>query len=48
MNNKAEKIQAIRLAIQSLQQDSWDCGYDDRRVRRIKELKAELKTLLEE
>ncbi len=46
--NKAEQIQAVRVAIQSLQQDQWECGYDDRRVQRITELRAMLKRLLEE
>jgi chaperonin cofactor prefoldin len=48
MEKLQEQVQALRLAIQSLQQDQWDCGYDDRRVQRISELRAMLNKLLGE
>ncbi len=44
---RAEQIQAIRLAIRSLAQDQWDCGYEDWRVQRISALRAALNALLE-
>ncbi len=47
MNNQ-EQIQAVRLAIKSLQQDQWDCGYDDKRVQRISALRAMLNAILGE
>ena len=43
-----EKIQALQLAIRSLQEDQWDCGYDDKRVQRITALRAMLTKLLGE
>jgi hypothetical protein len=45
---RAEQIQAIRLAVQSLQQDQWDCGYEDWRVERISALRAALNKMLGE
>ncbi len=45
---KEEQIQAIQLAIQSLQQDQWDCGYDDKRVQRISALRVMLNMILGE
>jgi hypothetical protein len=43
-----EEIQAIQLAIQSLQHDQWECGYDDKRVQRITELRAQLRQLTDD
>lgn len=45
---REEQIQAIRLAIRSLAQDQWDCGYDEKRVQRISDLRAMLNQLLGE
>ncbi len=44
----AEQIQVLRMAIQSLQADQWECGYDDARAQRISALRIELNRLLAE
>lgn len=43
-----EEIQTIQLAIQSLQHDQWECGYDDTRVQRITALRAKLRQLTDD
>jgi hypothetical protein len=47
VNKREEAIQAIRLAILSLQSDQWECGYEDWRVERISTLRGKLNTILE-
>ena len=41
-----DKIQALRLALRSLQQDQWECGYEDWRVQRISDIRAQLNAIL--